>query len=142
MDQRQPNFLATWPKLKNASYASYASYDNQDWSPLTIRSRLPKPVQTINSPTSLAPKKYSTDFSSQKKFTDSDTAGKLKQLTNESRHQIALLRLSNKWSQADLNQRCAFPNNTIRELESGKLTPTIGQLNALNRVLKTSLKFN
>jgi len=45
------------------------------------------------------------------------------------------------WNQVQLNQQCGFPVNTIREIEAGRLTPNTQQLNTLNRVLKTGLKY-
>jgi ribosome-binding protein aMBF1 (putative translation factor) len=72
---------------------------------------------------------------------DSDAPLKKKYLTNESRQAIIQLRVANKWSQADLNTQCAFPPNTIRDIEAGRATPTGQQLTILNRVLKTTLKF-
>ena len=48
--------------------------------------------------------------------------------------------MSQSWDQVDLNVQCQFPVNTIREIEAGRLVPTIQQLNPLNRVLKTGLK--
>jgi ribosome-binding protein aMBF1 (putative translation factor) len=50
------------------------------------------------------------------------------------------LRAEQKWSQRDLDMRCSFPANTVRDLESGKVAPSTTQLNIINRVLKTGLK--
>lgn len=65
-----------------------------------------------------------------------------KSLSGESRHMIVAKRTENGWKQEDLNTRCAFPAHTIRDIESGKLCPTPTQLNVLNRVLKTALKYD
>ena len=67
---------------------------------------------------------------------------KPKQLTPESRQEIVNKRAAMKKSQVELNQLCNFPVNTIREIEAGRIPPTIGQLNTLNRVLKTGLKLH
>jgi ribosome-binding protein aMBF1 (putative translation factor) len=64
-----------------------------------------------------------------------------KSLSGESRHTIVTKRVENGWNQDQLNTRCAFPAHTIRDIESGKLCPTPTQLNVLNRVLKTALKY-
>lgn len=64
-----------------------------------------------------------------------------KKLSNESRQEIVSRRVLNKWTQVQLNQMCLFPPNTINKIESGQLPPTIGQVQALNRVLKTGLKY-
>ena len=54
---------------------------------------------------------------------------------------IVAKRVANGWNQTQLNQQCGFPLHTIRDIENGKLTPTPGQLNVLNRVLKAGLKY-
>ena len=63
-----------------------------------------------------------------------------KKLTKESIQMIVALRAAQAWDQVHLNEACQFPVNTIREVEAGRLVPTIQQLNTLNRVLKTGLK--
>lgn len=62
--------------------------------------------------------------------------GKLKTLTPESRQAIIQSRLLLKLTQVQLDQRLAFPSNTIREIEAGRLTPAGSQLNRLNQVLR------
>lgn len=64
-----------------------------------------------------------------------------KALLSDSRHIIVAKRAENGWKQDQLNARCAFPVHTIRDIESGRLCPTPTQLNVLNRVLKTNLKY-
>lgn len=59
----------------------------------------------------------------------------------ESRAEIVRLRTTAGQTQAQLNTACAFPVNTIRDIEAGKLCPNPAQLNVLNRVLRTSLKY-
>ena len=71
---------------------------------------------------------------------EADEPIKKKVLTGESRQAIIQLRVAQKWSQADLNTRCAFPPNTIRDIEAGRVTPTGAQVNVLNRVLHTILR--
>lgn len=65
-----------------------------------------------------------------------------KSLSSESRSEIIRRRTAAEQTQAQLNTACAFPVNTIRDIESGKLCPTPTQLNVLNRVLHASLKYN
>ena len=64
-----------------------------------------------------------------------------KSLSAESRQAILQGRVANKWNQAQLNAQCSFPQNTIRDIENGKLCPTPQQLNVLSRVLKVVLKY-
>ena len=132
MDQRQPNFLATWPRVQRAKSPTDAflgSLGHQNWEPIVIGSHRPAFIPRTNSQ------------AISNKIADSEVAGKLKQLSVGSRQHIVVMRAANKWSQVDLNQRCSFPVHTIKEIEAGRLSPTIGQLNTLNRVLKTGLKF-
>jgi ribosome-binding protein aMBF1 (putative translation factor) len=46
---------------------------------------------------------------------------------------------NNNMTQKQLDQRCAFPANTINLLEARRDAPTIKQLQVLNRVLKAGL---
>ena len=137
-NERQPSFHATWPSVgrgKSPTEELIGSLGHQDWS---------KTVIGNGSKVSARPSTFKPVSASQAvgaKIADATIAGRLKKLAPESRQEIVNIRAANKWSQADLNQRCSFPVNTIREIEVGRLTPTIGQLNTLNRVLKTGLKF-
>jgi ribosome-binding protein aMBF1 (putative translation factor) len=110
------------------------SLGHQDWSKVVISNG----KTSVSKPSAFKPVTASQAVGN--KIADSDIAGKFKKLAPESRQSIVNIRAANKWSQVELNQRCSFPVNTIREIESGRLVPTIGQLNTLNRVLKTGLK--
>ena len=83
---------------------------------------------------------WSPEAERQHKLDAADGPIKLKKLAPESRQQIVNQRVANSWSQADLNMKCSFPPNTIRDIESGRLTPNPSMLNVLNRVLKVGLK--
>jgi ribosome-binding protein aMBF1 (putative translation factor) len=61
--------------------------------------------------------------------------GTLKTLSAESRKTLIAKRVALKLNQVQLNQRCSFPPNTIRDFENGSLCPSNGQLNLLNRLL-------
>lgn len=109
--------------------------DGQDWNPTVIsgkRSSGPTAAAT-------ASKRISGAAGAERTLSAGEYS-KAKTFTPESRQMMVKLRLELKKSQAELNQMCSFPPNTIRELESGRLAPTIGQLNTLNRVLKAGLK--
>jgi ribosome-binding protein aMBF1 (putative translation factor) len=110
--------------------------DAQDWNMIQIKGQGVKPQgASILSNAKVAP-----EVTQQRKLAEADAPTKVKKLAAESRQEMVNKRAANKWSQQDLNQQCNFPVNTIREMEAGRLTPTIQQLNTLNRVLKTGLK--
>jgi ribosome-binding protein aMBF1 (putative translation factor) len=113
--------------------------DNQDWELVTVRRSKNSAATKEKSASAPAPH-YSPTATASRKLADATDVGKHKHLTSESRHTIIALRATNTWTQVQLNQKCAFPPNTIRDIEAGKVTPSIGQLNALNRVLKCGLR--
>lgn len=136
-----PTFHATWPRIsplttsqrsKSPTDQLMNSLGHQDWSKVVIGNG------KVSKPSAFKPVTASQAVGN--KIADSDIAGKFKKLAPESRQAIVNIRAANKWTQTDLNQRCSFPVNTIREIEAGRLVPTIGQLNTLNRILKTGLK--
>ena len=67
---------------------------------------------------------------------------KPKFLSSEAKQTIVNMRAAQKWSQVDLNTKCALPLNTIRDIESGKSCPSAGQLNIINRILKTNIRLS
>ena len=112
-------------------------YDGQDWTEVKIRGK-PKPATAAQG--GPVPK-YNSQASHLRKLEQADGPIKLKQLSSESKQMIVAKRVANGWNQTQLNQQCNFPLHTIRDIENGKITPTPGQLNTLNRVLKTGLKY-
>ena len=64
----------------------------------------------------------------------------VKKLSAESRTTLITKRAALKMTQVQLNQRCSFPPNTIRDLENGTLCPSNGQLNLLNRIIGGGLR--
>jgi ribosome-binding protein aMBF1 (putative translation factor) len=111
--------------------------DCQDWTPTTITST--KAAATARA-AATTQRKIAPEVAHARKIENAEGPTRAKQLAPESRHEIVMKRAEMKKSQVELNQLCNFPVNTIREIEAGRLTPTIGQLNTLNRVLKTGLK--
>ena len=109
--------------------------DFQDWNSVIIKGGKSKTVGPSKVTTRVAP-----EVTRMRKVENEETV-KQKSLTPESRQEIIQRRVINKWNQTDLNNQCCFPINTIREIEAGRITPSIQQLNTLNRVLKTGLKF-
>jgi hypothetical protein len=109
----------------------------QDWTQVVIKGKsAPKPV------TSAKGSVHISNEAARLRKVESDESYKPKTLDPQSRHEMILRRVANKWTQDDLNRQCAFPNNTIREIEASRHTPTSSQLNALNRVLKCGLKLS
>ena len=109
--------------------------DCQDWEVVTVR----KKAKSANSSGHAGPR-LSSDVVQARKLDDADIV-KVKQLSKESRQEIVSRRSIAKMTQVQLNQACQFPINTINKIESGQLSPSISQLNTLNRVLKTGLKY-
>ena len=65
---------------------------------------------------------------------------KPKVLSSESKQALIQARVAQKMTQVELDRKCSFPPHTINAIESGKLTPSSGQMNLLSRVLKITLK--
>jgi ribosome-binding protein aMBF1 (putative translation factor) len=110
---------------------------HQDWAPIKIHGHAGQGTVPVMSATTY---RGNPETAHARKLAEADEPIKLKKLTTASRQEIVVRRAANKWNQQELNQHCNFPVNTIREIEAGRLTPTIQQLNTLNRVLKTGLK--
>ena len=107
----------------------------QDWEPVVIRSS----GTAASAGKKMAGNKVAPEVAHARKVLESEIA-KPKQLAPESRQEMVSKRAEMKKTQVELNQLCNFPVNTIREIEAGRICPSIGQLNTLNRVLKTGLK--
>lgn len=108
--------------------------DYQDWNPVTLRSsaRLAEKKKVI------VPKR--NDQAQHLAKIEKEEYGKPKMLTSESRQELIQRRLAEKLTQQQLDQRCAFPPHTVRDLEANKRPPTSKELQTLNRVLKCGLK--
>lgn len=110
--------------------------EHQDWEPIKVGTKTKK----------LAPSFAARPAGSKALHAmEDDDLPKLptKSLSATSRAEIIKLRttMEPKKTQAELNTACAFPANTIRDIEAGRLCPTPKQLEVLNRVLKTALKY-
>jgi len=106
----------------------------QDWETVTVRKKTKTAGAKFSGP------RVSSDVVQARKLDDADIV-KLKQLSKESRQELVSRRSLAKMTQVQLNQACQFPINTINKIESGQLSPSVSQLNTLNRVLKTGLKY-
>jgi ribosome-binding protein aMBF1 (putative translation factor) len=113
--------------------------DHQDWTPTILRNG--KVMQARKAAEQAAKPKLSAEAIRLAKLDNlEDGIKRSKVLSAESRQAMMRLRAEQKWTQRDLDMRCSFPANTIRELESGRIAPSPTQLNIVNRVLKTGLK--
>jgi ribosome-binding protein aMBF1 (putative translation factor) len=112
--------------------------DCQDWTPTVLRNG--KVMQARKAAEQASRPKVSAEAIRLAKLANGEDVKRAKTLSTESRQTMMRLRAEQKWTQRDLDMRCSFPANTIRDLESGKLAPSSGQLNTINRVLKTGLK--
>ena len=108
--------------------------DCQNWEPVTVR--------RSHTTSKAAPVHYSATASYMQKLDQSDGIVKKKELSSTSRTEIMQTRVALGLNQVQLNQQCAFPANTIRDIESGRAVPSPGQMTILSRVLKISLKYN
>ena len=104
---------------------------DQDWEVVTYG----KPKRVANPVTQV-----SNAVRNNAKVANADGDVKLKELSLESRQLIVSKRVSLGMNQVQLNQACRLPQNTIHYVEAGKQTPSQGQLNIINRTLKTSIK--
>ena len=114
--------------------------DHQDWTPTVLRNG--KVMQARKAAEQAAKPKMTAEAIRLAKLAN-DEEGSVKRakvLSAESRQMMMRLRAEQKWTQRDLDMRCSFPANTIRDIESGKIAPSSGQLNTLNRLLKVGLK--
>ena len=109
--------------------------DCQDWDSVKIGTHARRPV---------APRPAKPAGTKALHALEDETPVPTKSLSAESRATIVRLRTTREppMTQAGLNTACSFPANTIRDIESGKLCPTPTQLNVLNRVLRTALKYD
>ena len=114
--------------------------DHQDWTPTVLRNG--KVMQARKAAEQAVKPKMTAEAIRLAKLANDEegTVKRAKVLSTESRQTMMRLRAEQKWTQRDLDMRCSFPANTINGIESGKIAPSSGQLNTINRVLKTGLK--
>ena len=122
--------------------------DGQDWTPVIVgkKSYASALSSTYSSakvaPAKLAPTLVKSSHQAQHlaKVEAAEAPVKMKTLAPEARQKIVAYRTLKEITQKQLDQACCFPANTLRELESGRMTPSTGQLNTLNRFVGGGLK--
>jgi hypothetical protein len=143
----------------NDSSARHPSFipmdsDNGSWTHVSNKKKSTNKSKTTSSNTksvtfeeiSVVKPKQSYPSSTQqtgniRKLEEADGPIKLKTLSLEMRQEITNRRVVKQWTQADLNRFCSFPQHTIRDIESGRISPNQHQLNMLNRVLKGGIHY-
>jgi ribosome-binding protein aMBF1 (putative translation factor) len=103
----------------------------QDWTPVVLRSA----TKASQKPTCKSPHITRSVAAQTAASVEKKDFGTLKTLSAESRKTLIGKRVALKLNQLQLNQRCSFAPNTIRDFENGSLCPSNGQLNLLNRML-------
>ena len=112
----------------------------QDWTPVVLRSSTKGSAAkaATAAPTSKSP--HFTRSAAAQAAASVEKGAALKTLSSESRTTLTGKRVALKMTQVQLNQRCSFAPNTIRDFENGSLCPSNGQLNLLNRILGGGLR--
>lgn len=114
--------------------------DHQNWEPQVIRKTAAQlKADAIRTGKKEVVERKSADYGHLAKVEREET-GRPKMLASESRQELVQRRLAEKLTQQQLDQRCAFPAHTIRDLEANKRAPTPKELQVLNRVLKCGLR--
>ena len=114
--------------------------DHQNWEPQTIRKTAAQiKADAIRTGKKEVVERKSGDYAHLAKVEREET-GRPKMLASESRQELVQRRLAEKLTQQQLDQRCAFPAHTIRDLEANKRAPTPKELQTLNRILKCGLR--
>ena len=107
--------------------------DGQDWDPVVIkRTGVKRVVKGAGVAVTAA--------AAEQRRAEAAEIPKPRVLSAESRTQMMQLRAAMKKTQVEVNQMCGFPANTIRDIESGKLTPNAGQLIRQNNVLRAKFR--
>lgn len=128
-------------KKVNARLPHESSPAMQDWTPVVLRSstKTASAVKAVKAvPTSKSP--HFTRSAAAQAAASVEKGAALKTLSSESRTTLTGKRVALKMTQVQLNQRCSFAPNTIRDFENGSLCPSNGQLNLLNRILGGGLR--
>lgn len=109
--------------------------------PQALVQNLPQKRVEFASSEVIIPKHSSSESQRVHKLEEADGPLRLKVLSLEMRQEITNRRVAKHWTQADLNKFCSFPQNTIRDIESGRLSPNLHQLTMLNRILKGGIRY-
>ena len=106
--------------------------ESQDWTPVVVKKRITNKESSVVT-------KVNPDALRLRKLENDEIHVKPKMFSQESKQAIVSYRIAHSLSQTQLNTMCAFPPNTIQQLESNKKAPSIKELNTLNRLMKNIL---
>ena len=110
----------------------------QDWTPVVLRSATKKMSATVKKSPYATRSATATATSAAAQTIANLEKNEMKpsnMLSADSRTTLIQKRAALKLTQVQLNQRCSFGPNMIRDFESGVLCPSNAQLNLLNRIL-------
>lgn len=112
--------------------------DGQDWNPVVLHN---KNVAASAAARQIVQNggRVSNEAHRLAKLASATEPPKIKYFSQESVAAVQAYRRENKLTQKQLDQMMSFPPNTMNRLEGKVASPSTGQLNALNRVLKTGL---
>lgn len=108
--------------------------DGQDWNPTVIRGG----TRSVGKPEQQSHRDPMAGHYAKLAAADAPLKGP-RRLSTQSVAALVAWRSTNSLNQKQLDQRCSFPPNTINGLEARRLAPSPGQLQTLNRLLKTGL---
>lgn len=111
--------------------------DGQNWNPIVIGGARGGAGGGGRRPAGGAGRSASAAVAAKLDATDTPTRSKL--LSNDAVRIIREYRSAHSMTQDQLNRACNFPANTIKKLEGRTTAPEMGQLQTLNRLLKTGL---
>jgi ribosome-binding protein aMBF1 (putative translation factor) len=124
-------------------------YDGQDWTLVTIKKKPTKPkAEPLAKPHAaqrnnhLSASGKNLQGAQARKLAESTDVKKPRTLSLETQKEISATRNSLGLTQTELNKKCQFPMNTIRDIESGKIPPTPQQMDALSRELKIPIRYS
>lgn len=119
--------------------------DGQDWNPVVVRSTAKKTLSVGGGAGGTfaggSRGGYTEESARIRRLEAEDIPKPTKHLSPDSRTEMIRTRTAKNISQVQLNTACAFPLNTIRDIENGKLCPTSAQMNAIKRTLGIVMKY-
>ena len=118
--------------------------DNQDWTPVIVKRR-------GGSGSGPGAGKGSTGRVDAKDLAHRDAArkaraieekevGKVKNVSKESRAELARVRIEKEMTQPQADAACGLPRNTFNGLESGKIIPTGDMISKIARGIRVNIK--
>ena len=116
--------------------------DNQDWTPIVVKRRgAPSTGSGKGSTGRMDVKDIAhRDAARKARAIEEKDIGKRKRLTNESRAELARVRIEKEMTQPQADAACGLPRNTFNGLESGKIVPTGDMISKVARGIHVNIK--